>query len=54
MDYAITSRKNADDQKGNLNASIFTVFQRVHVKVLTVTRAEDGMCPTKWSSASVS
>jgi len=26
----------------------------VHVKVLTVTRAEDGMCPTKWSSASVS
>ena len=26
----------------------------MHVKVLTVTRAEDGMCPTKWSSASVS
>jgi hypothetical protein len=50
MDCAITSRKTPMDQKGNLNAGIFTVFQskRVHVKVLTVTRAEDGMCPTKF------
>jgi hypothetical protein len=56
MDCAITSRKKADDQKGNLDASIFTVFQRkrVHVKVLTMTHVEGDMGSTTGELTSVS